>query len=36
VPAGTPHQAEALEDTFELDMISPVRNDWISEPERES
>lgn len=35
VPSGTPHQAEALEDTFELDMFSPVRNDWVSEPARE-
>ena len=24
----TPHQAEALEDTFELDVFSPVRKDW--------
>jgi hypothetical protein len=24
-----PHQAEALEDTFELDVFSPVREDWI-------
>jgi quercetin dioxygenase-like cupin family protein len=29
IPSGTPHQAEALEDTFELDMFSPVRQDWI-------
>ena len=26
VPAGRPHQAEALEDTFELDVLSPVRD----------
>jgi len=25
----TPHQAEALEDTFELDVFSPVRADWL-------
>ena len=31
IPAWTPHQAEALEDTFELDVFSPVRQDWISE-----
>lgn len=36
VPSGTPHQAEALEDTFELDMFSPIRKDWVSEPERET
>ena len=29
IPSGTPHQAEALEDTFELDVFSPVRLDWI-------
>jgi quercetin dioxygenase-like cupin family protein len=29
IPSGTPHQAEALEDTFELDVFSPVRQDWI-------
>jgi quercetin dioxygenase-like cupin family protein len=29
IPAGTPHQAEALEDTFELDVFSPIRRDWI-------
>jgi quercetin dioxygenase-like cupin family protein len=29
IPSGTPHQAEALEDTFELDVFSPVRQDWV-------
>ncbi len=29
IPAWTPHQAEALEDTFELDVFSPVRQDWL-------
>ena len=29
IPSSTPHQAEALEDTFELDVFSPVREDWI-------
>jgi quercetin dioxygenase-like cupin family protein len=29
VPSGVPHQAEALEDTFELDVFSPVRQDWL-------
>jgi quercetin dioxygenase-like cupin family protein len=30
VPSGVPHQAEALDDTFELDVFSPVRSDWSS------
>ena len=30
IPAGTRHQAEALEDTFELDLFSPIRDDWVS------
>ena len=29
IPSGTPHQAEALEDTFELDVFSPIRQDWV-------
>jgi quercetin dioxygenase-like cupin family protein len=29
IPSGMPHQAEALEDTFELDVFSPVRHDWL-------
>jgi quercetin dioxygenase-like cupin family protein len=29
IPTGVPHQAEALEDTFELDVFSPVRLDWL-------
>ena len=29
IPSRVPHQAEALEDTFELDVFSPVRADWI-------
>jgi len=31
IPAGVPHQAEALEDTFELDIFSPVRQDWLTD-----
>jgi quercetin dioxygenase-like cupin family protein len=31
IPAWTPHQAEALEDTFELDVFSPIRREWVSE-----
>ena len=33
IPSWTPHQAEALEDTFELDVFSPVRHDWITQTE---
>src|SRR4026208_1741509 len=28
IPPGIEHQAEALEDTFELDFFSPIRQDW--------
>ncbi len=28
VPPGVPHQAEALDDTLELDVFSPSREDW--------
>jgi quercetin dioxygenase-like cupin family protein len=28
VPSGVPHQAEALDDTLELDVFSPGRTDW--------
>ncbi len=31
IPSGTPHQAEALEDTFELDVFSPVRREWLTD-----
>ena len=34
IPSGVEHQAEALEDTFELDIFSPIRRDWISEGTR--
>lgn len=33
IPSGVPHQAEALEDTFELDIFSPVRRDWLEREE---
>jgi len=33
IPSTVPHQAEALEDTFELDVFSPVRADWIRDSE---
>jgi quercetin dioxygenase-like cupin family protein len=29
IPSGVEHQAEALEDTFELDLFSPVRGEWL-------
>ena len=29
IPSGVEHQAEALEDTFELDLFSPIRQDWL-------
>ena len=29
IPSGVEHQAEALEDTFELDFFSPIRQEWI-------
>ena len=31
IPSGVPHQAEALEDTFELDVFSPIRRDWLAD-----
>jgi quercetin dioxygenase-like cupin family protein len=33
VPAHLAHQAEALEDTFELDVFSPIREDWVGTAE---
>lgn len=32
IPSGVEHQAEALEDTFELDVFSPGRGGWLVEP----
>ena len=29
IPSLVEHQAEALEDTFELDVFSPIRRDWL-------
>src|SRR5215207_4656593 len=29
IPSGIEHQSEALEDTFELDLFSPIRQDWL-------
>ena len=29
IPSGVPHQSEALDDTLELDVFSPMRTEWI-------
>jgi quercetin dioxygenase-like cupin family protein len=29
IPSRVAHQAEALDDTFSLDVFSPIRQDWI-------
>ena len=34
IPAHVDHQAEALEDTFDLDVYSPLRRDWIETREK--
>jgi quercetin dioxygenase-like cupin family protein len=35
IPSGVEHQAEALEDTFELDVFSPIRAEWLGGPDEE-
>ena len=30
IPSNVPHKAEALEDTFDLDVFSPPRQDWLN------
>ena len=30
IPSNMPHSAEALEDTYDLDLFAPRREDWIS------
>jgi len=30
IPSGVEHQAEALEDTFELYVFTPVRQEWLT------
>ncbi len=30
IPSWLHHQAEALEDTFEMDIFSPIRHDWLN------
>jgi quercetin dioxygenase-like cupin family protein len=32
IPSGTAHQAEALDDTLELDVFSPGRQEWLDSP----
>ncbi|HVX65262.1 MAG TPA: cupin domain-containing protein [Bryobacteraceae bacterium] len=29
IPSWTPHRAVALEDTLDLDIFSPIREDWL-------
>jgi quercetin dioxygenase-like cupin family protein len=29
IPSCVPHQSEALEDTLELDIFSPIRSEWL-------
>jgi len=29
IPSGVPHEATALEETFEIDVFSPIRQDWL-------
>ena len=30
IPSWLPHQAEALDDTLEMDISSPIRHDWLN------
>jgi quercetin dioxygenase-like cupin family protein len=36
IPSGVEHQAEALDDTFELDVFSPIRAEWLPTRDEES
>ena len=29
IPSNVPHKAEAMEDTFDVDVFSPPRQDWL-------
>jgi unsaturated pyranuronate lyase len=29
IPSNVPHKAEAMEDTIDLDVFQPVRQDWV-------
>jgi quercetin dioxygenase-like cupin family protein len=33
IPPGVSHQAEALEDTLQLDVFSPIRTEWLEGPD---
>ena len=33
IPSGVAHQSEALEDTFELEVFSPIRTGWLTSGE---
>ncbi len=35
IPSWIEHQAEALEDTLELDVFSPIRQDWLASAEHD-
>lgn len=30
IPSNTPHKATAIEDTIDVDLFSPIRNDWLT------
>ncbi len=30
IPSNVPHKAEALEDTLDVDIFSPPRQDWLN------
>jgi quercetin dioxygenase-like cupin family protein len=36
IPSGVPHQSEALEDTLELDVFSPIRTEWLGVADEET
>ena len=36
IPSHMPHQAEALEDTLELDVLSPIRRDWLRDDDTQT
>lgn len=29
IPSGVPHKATAMQDTIDIDVFSPIRDDWI-------
>jgi quercetin dioxygenase-like cupin family protein len=35
IPSRIEHQAEALDDTFSLDVFSPIRQDWLDQRDDE-